>query len=1034
MARDDLEYVSLVDFKPGIYSKYSLTVGTTLGNDGAARLKHVTRTRTPGAVIPDQYSATVTPRDSWGFAPFTTFTTQTWTHSIGFEPTDTDQYWLLFVSPGFAPAGTNWQAGTGYWWSPTLPPTIQFNGSGTWVTAHLAKVDGAPEPAPGDTEAPGISFTETVAGSNTGNLSFFDIDPLAPTVVSLVFGPDDQYLLDPVDVDAPWVGPTVAKQTLPSQAFTYGSGNTYGGGETYGQVNPEQPRGFVQHTLCQSTGSTTLTWDGGGSGAVTAVILQVNSVEGQQLPDVVTEDTVYTYGCYGDPDGGLRPLPRMTERLYRNVEVDVQNGFAQPDAEIAILDINIVSPVLAYQAYEQNNTYGVGANWFTYAQQSGNLLEQPDDLHILMYYTSSTSSEFWPDNNNWEGLGGRPFTEWRQYRLHERVNRGPLISNMAYTVENPWIEQVLRRATTAIWPGKTGTTGPFNLFTPVPKYTSERYNQWWSGGEANNTTAGIYPSGSIAVGRTTRRLGTGYLEAPERGNEPGRICVVAMSDHTHGWKAMPTVADDGTEKLYPNLFGIYPDPLDNSLEAYFWAPGSIGSTGGGNGREVFPRFYGTNPPSPATTNPSDYHRHRLDRYTAFAAKYLIAHQDRFVGVMASTFTRSRSADYGAYQILDSNDVITYSEWNAVIQMTKNLLFNISPVYPSGLAPATGPNAGKYRAWSFWKINERYSAAADEKDPGTPGSNTGTNEIAIRQDIYGNETPSGIGTMVSNGNDLFIVKNNGGGVLVRGAMEDASVVQLPKIESTQHAIHQAVATPIGHVYGSRNGVFVWNGGETAERISAQLDGYFWDHGHKTGWGEERHNSSVGRFTYSYPFVYLPNGWVFDIRTGGWFRLNDPEEANNKYRYAYYVTNAFGDVYAVRAAFDGTEEGKYLVDLYSQRNGLAAQKYRWISQPVAKSINRTVMVEEIVLVAEGQGYVDITVRGLEDSADTQRFWVDSATEPIRLVCNLYLRASEITVQIDVASALEETGPDVPYGNAPTIHAVHLGTRLSHEEPHL
>jgi hypothetical protein len=431
-------------------------------------------------------------------------------------------------------------------------------------------------------------------------------------------------------------------------------------------------------------------------------------------------------------------------------------------------------------------------------------------------------------------------------------------------------------------------------------------------------------------------------------------------------------------------------------------------------------------------DPSLYHQHRLDRYTAFAGKYLMTHQDRFVGVIANTWLRSRAQDYGAFQFLDSNDVISFSEYNAVIQLTDNLLTPIAPTNPAGLAPTTGPNAGKYRAWSFWKIDPLGVAGDTEKDPGTPGSNSGTNSVIVQQDIYGNETPSGIGAMLSNGRDLFIVKNRGGGAIVSGSLTDGQVTPLPSIESTQHAVHHPVATPIGHLYGSRNGAFLYTGGDTSQRVSAQLDGFFWDHGHETGWGDKRHNSLLGRFAYSYPFAYLPNGWVMDTRTAAWFRLNDPEETVNKYKYAFYVTNAFGDVYAVRSAFDITSEGMYPIDVYTSRNGLAAQQYRWISQPLAKSVNRTVQCEEVVLVAEGEGWVDVTLHGLDGTSDTTRFWVESPTQPVRLVANAYLRASEITVQIDVASARQGSGPDVRVGNAPTIHAIHVGVRESHEEP--
>jgi len=1058
MARDDLEYLSLVDFKPGIYSKYSLTVGTTIGTDGAARRELRTKQVTPGTVISDEYQTTFTHLADYSYAPLTYFTTHAWTHGLTLTPAP-GRYWILFVGGNHLPADSNmsyetpgWHQGTGYWWNQAPPPKVDLCGYGDWVTCHLIQVDNAADHESGETEAPGLqAFTwlDNDTNPNGGSFTGAGFDPLAPTLVSLAFDPADGYAYDPA-VFTPTPGDlhSVYRRTMPTTVVGYDSG--FYGSDTYSGPDTSRTRGWIQHHTFSGPGIDAFTWTGGGLDdptppGVELTALQIVSIEGSTSADTVTENVVYTYGCYGDPDGGLRPLPRLKERFHRTINTTEESytgpSFAEPDGEVAILDVNIVTPVLAYDGvdtgkdkYVDEATGKTGANFFTDARDSGNTLEQPDDLHILMYYTSSSDTALWPNNSNWAEVGGRPMTEWRQYRLHSRINANSgEIQDLSGGSENPYMERMLRRATIAVSPRSTPEV------YPVPKLTSERYNQAWAGKAANFSTAGLYPSGSIAVGRTSDRLLNGYLTTVENGDKPGKVIVVATADHSHGWRAMPVVADDGTEALFPNLFGIYPNPLIDSLTTVFDAanpgPDNWNNEYGGNGREVFPYYRArkTELPTPYDVNdPSLYHQHRLDRNVAFAGRYLITHQDRFVGVITNTWLHSRAQDYGAFQFLDSNDVIAFSEQNAVIQLTDNLITPIAPVTTTKMVAPGGPNAGKYRAWSFWKIDQYVEADFTEANPGTPGSTEGSNKVVIWQDIYGNETPSGIGAMLSNGRDLFIVKNRGGGAIVSGSLTGGNVTQLPSIESTQHAIHHPVATPIGHLYGSRNGAFLYNGGDTSQRVSAQLDGFFWDHDHETGWGEKRHNALLGRFAYSYPFAYLPNGWVMDTRTGAWFRLNDPEESFNKFKYAFYVTNAFGDIYAVRSAFDITEQGRYPVDVYTARNGLAAQQYRWISQPLAKSINRTVQCEEVVLIAEGEGWVDVTLHGLDNTSDTTRFWVESNNQPVRLVANAYLRASEITVQIDVASAREASGPDIRVGNAPTIHAVHVGIRESHEEP--
>jgi len=1031
MSRDDLDYVSLVDYKAGIYSKYSLTVGTTLGKDGAARKDFSVTTLTEINVPPVETKFL----KQISYSPLDTFEGWSWNHGLSINPY-VGRLFLLFISTDgvMVPSNEDWTEGTGYWWSDSLSPVIDFCGTGTYITAHLVQIEFTGLTIDIVGEGRGIELVETQSVAADGTINLTTVDETKTQLVSLAFSPTT----DPSPTEIPFDGGPdireVGQQTTNPQLNTYGSGATYGS-VNYGGTQDDASIGYVHHVVGTFQGDTII-YEPVPDSTVTVCVLQFSELEVAPFRSV---DTISTYGCYGDPDGGLRPLPRLMERHKRDINTTGANKFAQPAAEIGILDIGVVSPIISYDPkVGVTPSLGAGRNWFTYAADSGANMDQPDQIHVLMYYTSkaNTSAPF-ANNANWANVGGRPITEWRLYRLHERTTRGGMLQNLESTTQNPNNEVVLRRAMEATYAGQPGTTGSGNQYTPVTKATGETYNINIAGGRANNTTANLYPSGSIAIGRTSPQLRTNQLGQVERSNEPGKIVVVASSDHTHGWTNLPLVADDGTEALYPSLFGIYPDPLDDSLYSEINGTTTTNTKNGGSGRSVFPRRR-NKPVSPATENPADYHQHRLDRHLALAARFLVAHNKRFVGVLSSTYLRNRANDYGAYQTLDSDETIAYSEYNAVIQLSNNELSTIPANVSNGdLAVATGTKTGKYRSWTFWKANEVATAGPDEQKPGTPGTNAltgvGDNTVILKQNIYDNNNPSGIGTMISHGSDMLVVKNRGGAILLSGALDSARAIPLPKVESTQHAVHHGVMTPLGYLYGSRTGAFIWNNGDTSERVSTQLDGFFWDPEHKTDWNEARHNSVMGRFGYNYPFAYLPNGWIMDVRTGGWFRLNDPEDPYNKYKYMFYAPNAFGDMYAVRAAFSDNENENYPIDVYSSRNGLAAQQYRWISQPLQRTINRTVMVEEAVIIAEGTGYVDVTVHGWDAERTTTRFWIDSPNQPIRLSSALSLRSSEITVQLDVVSA-RENFPDIRVGNAPTIHAVHIGMRRSHQEPHI
>lgn len=274
-----------------------------------------------------------------------------------------------------------------------------------------------------------------------------------------------------------------------------------------------------------------------------------------------------------------------------------------------------------------------------------------------------------------------------------------------------------------------------------------------------------------------------------------------------------------------------------------------------------------------------------------------------------------------------------------------------------------------------------------------------------------ENPSGYAVFASmNANEAFLVKNKGGGVVIRGSLNNPTVVKLAGVEPARGAMNIPAITPQGCFYGSTSGVWLWSGADTSECVSMQLDGFFWETG--TYLGEDRPGLK-GRFSYSYPFVYAPNDWVYDVRTKAWFRLVGRTDDSNP--YMFYDTSWDGRIYASPGVF--TPNDSCVADVF--QDDLLAREFQWRSQPFALTINTDVEVKKIVLVAQGVGVVQVTLEGLAGEDRMEEFVIDSLNRPVRFEKPTSCRVTDLSVTI--SSSTDAPADDVC---APIVHALHLG----------
>lgn len=224
------------------------------------------------------------------------------------------------------------------------------------------------------------------------------------------------------------------------------------------------------------------------------------------------------------------------------------------------------------------------------------------------------------------------------------------------------------------------------------------------------------------------------------------------------------------------------------------------------------------------------------------------------------------------------------------------------------------------------------------------------------------TLSGIGSFASmNANELLLIRNEGGGVVIRGALEAPTVINYPGITPTQGAMNYGVNTPLGYVYGSKFGVHAWNGGDSSTLLSPQLEGWFWRPTYSlTTPGDDIDSQKIlfrGQFAYSEPFIFAPNNWIYDIRLQSWFRLPSRPTAGaefgtpdtGEFNYAYYTSSSrYPWLYAALHSLPWTdaESANALVDRYDLQRG--RYSYSWHSHPIRYTRQRISNLRAISLV--------------------------------------------------------------------------------------
>lgn len=344
----------------------------------------------------------------------------------------------------------------------------------------------------------------------------------------------------------------------------------------------------------------------------------------------------------------------------------------------------------------------------------------------------------------------------------------------------------------------------------------------------------------------------------------------------------------------------------------------------------------------------------------------------FVTGIMSTEDRAIT-DFDEKYALDNVDTIGAKDWPERCQQS---LFGYFPNFdtPTSIFPfVTGflDNASNesFRG-GFMVVGHQGRAVVAQRIPGryaADGANQWTHRDRISAtglldvttpDVSGEfveENTSGIGLLASlSADELLVVKHSGGGYLLRGSVASPTVVKLPFLESTYGVVASPTMSPIGLVYGTRNGIFVWEGGETSKHLSPQLDGFFWDHAPTTAYDGHR-----ARLNFWHPWVMVPNGFMYDTRHNSWWRLDDPSDHE---AYNVFQVSESNRLYAFPWRTTAT-----INTLWNEASpDVLASEWSWKSQPLVETRDQTFKLRDMTILATATdpgSTITVTITGFD-----------------------------------------------------------------------
>lgn len=283
-------------------------------------------------------------------------------------------------------------------------------------------------------------------------------------------------------------------------------------------------------------------------------------------------------------------------------------------------------------------------------------------------------------------------------------------------------------------------------------------------------------------------------------------------------------------------------------------------------------------------------------------------------------------------------------------------------------------------------------------------------------------------------EFLVIFEGGGAVMITGDIgAPTSAITLPGVRGTGLARGAAIPTPIGLVYPTdSDGVWAWNGGNVAQKISTQLpDNAFLrpisTMGGPGGWtlGDPSVNNQGDLWNN---WIMFPNNYFFDTQSNSWWQCEDPTvtlfsvHAQSVSTGRYFYSS---DSTATFLAPSSTGYAKIL----RWDELTPASSYRWISNPISDPGARvTLGGVEIVASNPTATAATVTVTPTPPGTGTTgypnqvsgaqaKFTIPAHTMGYRGFERLGYNDYNVCVKVDAANS---NGSN----EAPTIHEITVG----------
>ena len=294
-------------------------------------------------------------------------------------------------------------------------------------------------------------------------------------------------------------------------------------------------------------------------------------------------------------------------------------------------------------------------------------------------------------------------------------------------------------------------------------------------------------------------------------------------------------------------------------------------------------------------------------------------------------------------------------------------------------------------------------------------------------VFDPERSGGYGAWgsVSTG-ELFLVRRGGGAVVVNGdPAYPSSVIALPAVVGTGRISQQGTMTVAGIVYVTeQNGIYAWNGGNTANKISEQIPDD----------ATVRYDlfNAVGPKTWhcmSNDLVFFPHNWVWDSVNNSWWQLDNPSTVDLG---AFVKSGVSSQVFATTGLPTGSPAVSF--GIYNIDFAYKASTWVWQSNPIPASIGALTTLQFVEIVASNPtaaaATITITPTGANanynisgDNTQAITFTIPSHSNNVRLSARLGYNDYNLQVNVSAANSTS-TGAVASQLAAPVLHDLILG----------